>query len=316
MTVLITGLGYIGMALAQALLERGEMVVGLENGFSTPPEALPGIAAHSRARLVRGSVNSVRSIERAFSAAAGPVDTVYHLAAQASAHPEAAPPSYTERTNLIAPRLVFEAAASHGVRRFVYGSSFWVYGDELSGTVDEARPYGRARDLAHLGKVYAEKLIEMLAWQGDVTGANVRLGIVYGRGPLMKRDPRFLTVPNLFCLRVATGEALVVHASATRPMGFIHLDDAVDALILAAGAPIERGTRAYNAVSEALTVSEVAAHARAAAERRGLQAQVEVDVPVPAARWRVESALEPLGFRARQTMSEGLDAVLAHYLGC
>jgi len=36
MATLITGLGYIGSALAKPLLERGDTVVPLENFFSTP----------------------------------------------------------------------------------------------------------------------------------------------------------------------------------------------------------------------------------------------------------------------------------------
>src|SRR6478609_4816327 len=108
MTALITGIGYIGAALAEALLADGERVVGLENGFSTVPEVVNRLARHPRFTLVRGSVSSMRSVERAFGAAvqamaggaddgAG-VDVVYHLAAQASAHPQAAPPKYTEQT--------------------------------------------------------------------------------------------------------------------------------------------------------------------------------------------------------------------------
>ena len=320
MAVLITGLGYIGVALARALLDRGEMVVGLENGFSTVPGALRGLATDSetRFRLVRGSVNSPRSIERAFSVAAAGgsagVDTVYHLAAQASAHPEAAPPSYTEATNLVAPRLVFEATARHGTRRFVYGSSFRVYGDELRGTIDEARPYGQIGDLSHLSKIYAEKLVEMLAGQAGVAAANVRLGVVYGLGPAMKTDPRFLTVPNLFCLRAARGETLVVHAGANRPIGFLHLDDAVDALLLAAEACDAPGARAYNAVSEVLTAGEVAEIVRADGQPRGLAVRIEGAAPASAERWTVTSVLDARGFHPRRAMRESLDEVLTYYL--
>src|SRR5687767_4215528 len=95
-TALITGIGYIGAALAEALLADGQSVVGLENGFSTVPEVVNRLARHPRFTLVRGSINSARSIERAFAAAqgssdraddaaGGQVEVVYHLAAQASA---------------------------------------------------------------------------------------------------------------------------------------------------------------------------------------------------------------------------------------
>jgi UDP-glucuronate 4-epimerase len=310
--VLITGLGYIGTALARMLLDRGETVVGLENGFSSVSGSVRQLGRQPRFHLVRGSINRTSSIERALDMA--PIETVYHLAAQASANPAAAPPSYTEATNLVAPRLVFEAAARQGARRFIYGSSFRVYGDNLTGTVDEATPYGRIGDLSHLSKVYAEKLIEMLSGQQGVSSANVRLGVVYGLGPTMKTDPRFLTVPNLFCLRAAQGKPLVVHPGANRPIGFIHLDDAVAALICAAEGSAEPGARAYNAVSEVLTVGEVADAVRACAGRRGLPVVVEGTAPDPPERWAVSSALDPLGFRPRRSMHSALDDVLTHYL--
>jgi UDP-glucuronate 4-epimerase len=317
-TALITGIGYIGAALAEALLADGQAVVGLENGFSTVPDAVNRLARHPRFTLVRGSINSERSIARAFQAAGAtgdPLDVVYHLAAQASAHPQAAPPSYTEQTNLVAPRLVYEAAVQHGARAFVYGSSFRVYGDELTGTIDEHTPYGGIGDLSHLSKVYAEKLLEMLASQHPLPAANVRLGVVYGRGPLMKHDPRFLTVPNLFCMRALAGEPLRVNASANRPIGFLHVDDAVQALRLSAEAARARGSgaEAYNAVSEVLGVGEVAAIVERAAAVRRLAVDIQGAGPLTGPRWSVTSSLMADGFRPTRTMAESLPAVLDYY---
>lgn len=314
-TALITGIGYIGAALAEALLADGQQVVGLENGFSTVPPVVNRLARHPRFTLVRGSVNSARSIGRAFEATSGSVDAVYHLAAQASAHPQAAPPSYTERTNLVAPRLVSEAAVQHDARALVYGSSFRVYGDDLSGIVGEDTPYGRIGDLSHLSKVYAEKLLEMLAGQHAVPVANVRLGVVYGLGPLMKDDPRFLTAPNLFCLRTVAGQPLTVHAGANRPIGFLHLEDAVQALRVAAEVARSRetGVRPINAVSEVLGVGEVAAIVEREAGARGLSPKIEGAGPLTGPRWSVASSLDAAGFRPTRSMQESLGEVLDYY---
>lgn len=315
MTALITGVGYIGAALAEALLADGQHVVGLENGFSTMPAVLTRLKRHPRFTLVRGSIFNARSVGKALEAAGGPVDAVYHLAAQASAHPTAAPPSYTEQINLMAPRLVYEAAAGHGAKAFVYGSSFRVYGDDLTGTVGESTAYGRIGDLSHLSKVYAEKLFEMLSGQHPLPVANVRLGVVYGLGPVMKRDPRFLTVPNLFCLRTVTGQPLRVDPGANRPIGFLHLDDAIQALRLSADLARARGAgaEAVNAVSEVLGVGEVAAFVEHAAQRRGLNVQVEGAGPLTGPRWSVASSLDAAGFRPARTMASSLGDVLDYY---
>ncbi len=278
------------------------------------------LAKHPSFKLVRGSINSVRSIERAFAGAAeasgGPVDVVYHLAAQASGHADAAPASYTEATNLVAPRLLFEAAARHGVRAFVYGSSFRVYGDDLSGIVEESTPYGRFSDLSHLTKVHAEKLLEMLSSQQTPSSVSVRLGVVYGLGPLMKSDPRFLTVPNLFCLRAASGVPLVGNPGANRPIGFIHLDDAVKALRWSATLALTGGTgaRAVNAVSEVLGVGEVAAVVEREAASRKLTTRIQGAGPLSGPRWSVASSLDAAGFRPTRMMHASLGEVLDYYL--
>jgi UDP-glucuronate 4-epimerase len=314
-TALITGIGYIGAALAEALLADGERVVGLENGFSTVPAALTRLSKQPHFTLVRGSVNNPGTTVKALDAAGGPVDVVYHLAAQASAHPQAAPPTYTEQTNLMAPRHVYSAAARRDAGALVYGSSFRVYGDDLAGVVGERTPYGYIGDLSHLSKVYAEKLFEMYAVPGAMPVANVRLGVVYGLGPVMKHDPRFLTVPNLFCLRTVAGQPLTVHAGANRPIGFLHLDDAVRALRLSAeiARSHEQGAWPINAVSEVLGVGEVAAIVEREARARGLSPKIDGAGPLSGPRWSVASSLEAAGFGPTRSMQESLGMVLDHY---
>ena len=117
MAILVAGLGYIGAALAERLLRAGERVVGIDNGFATDRPVLARLAEHPAFRLVEGSVTSPRTIARAF--ARQPIEVVYQLAAQASAHPAAASSRYTETTNLTGPRVVLDAATRHAVPRVV-----------------------------------------------------------------------------------------------------------------------------------------------------------------------------------------------------
>jgi UDP-glucuronate 4-epimerase len=317
MASLVVGLGYIGVPLVRALLARGDRVVGIDNGFSTDRRAVRRLSEHARFTLVWGSINRQDPIDRALSTnptdPVDPIDTVYLLAAQASAHPLAASPEYTEATNLAAPRRVLEAVAARGALRWVYASSFRVYGDDLSGEVAESAPLGRIGDLSHLSKVYAEKLIDMLAARHSAAAANVRLGVVYGLGPLMKRDPRFLTVPNLFAMRAARGEPLTVHPGAARPIGFLHLDDAVAALLAAAEQAPVGSAATYNAVGEVLSVPEVAAIARDAAAERGLRVDVVGDAPPPTDRFAVRSSLRLAAGWPTRRMAESLGEVIDHY---
>ena len=270
-TSLVLGLGYVGVALVRQLLDEGQTVVGLDNLFSTDHLAVEQLRRHPRFRFIEGSIADPAALDAAFSTA-NPVDVVYLLAAQASGHPQAAPPEYTEETNLRGPRLVVEAMRRAGVRRIVYASSLKILGEPLPPLVAENSPYGVQTDLAHLSKVYVEKYLEMAAHRADdLSAVAVRLGLVYGVGPVVKRDPRFMTAPNKFCQQAIRGETLEVRA--TGPVGVIHVHDAARALRASASLAPERGYRAINAPVEVTTIADVARLVVAVAQRRGIEAR-------------------------------------------
>src|ERR671936_1950655 len=228
---LLTGVGYIGATLLRRLVERGAAaapVVALENFYSTPRETVEA-SLPAGTRLVEGDVADPLAVARAFDVLGSAPDTiVYHLAAQPSAAMAAREPEVTERSNLIGARVVLEAARSRGAQ-VVFGGSFRVYGDDLIGqSVDEQTPYGRVGDLSHLSKIYVEQLARMIG----LPFVSVRLGVTYGLSPVMKTTPALMTVPNLFCQRAAQGEVLQVQQD--RPLAFIHVRDAADALLAAA----------------------------------------------------------------------------------
>lgn len=311
MTILITGLGYIGARLAEDLLAAGESVVAVENFFCTPRSALSGVLRRPGLTLIEGSINRAETLRRAF--AGGQIRAAVHLAAQPSAHPEAAPASYTELTNLVGARLTLEAAQAAGVERVVLGGSFRIYGEDLPSLVTEQQGYGRVGDLAHLSKIYVEKLAEMMGRSGGPRCVAVRLGITYGLGPVMKSDPRFMTVPNRFAQLTAKGEPLTIHPGATKPAGFIHVEDASAALRAALAADWPEAYRAVNAVTECMTVREVAERVRAAARERGLRGAILGAETLHHPNVVVESSLFGAGFRPRRRLVESVGEVIDYF---
>lgn len=308
MTVLIAGVGYIGAPLALAYLARGERVVGLENYFCTSVQSLGRLRRHANFQLVRGSIASTRTLERTFTH--GPFRVIHLLAAQPSASPTAASTAYTEKTNLIGARMLLDAAARQAPSRIIFGSSFHVYGTPLQGAVDEQRPFGAFSDFSHLSKVYVEKLLEMYTRIHSLAAASVRLGIVYGLGPVMKTHPLFQTVPNRFAFQAARGEPLRVNPEAAYAIGFIHLDDAVTALL--AAEELSGSYSTANAVCEALSVSQVALAVREAGGERGLSVAITPPASTPRAEaFTVTSQLARAGWqpvhRLRDRIGEVID---------
>lgn len=344
LSVLVLGVGYVGSALVQHLLARSERVVALDNLFSTDEQTIAMLGRPPSYQLIRGSVADPAALQEAFGVARG-ASTVFLLAAQASASPEAASPEYTEETNLRGPRLVLEAMRRFGVGTMVFGSSTRVYGDSLPADADESTPYGRFSDLSHLSKIYVEKLLEMHAapagaasgsphagpgagtisssLAGEPVGPSsarhglrclaIRLGLVYGPAPVMKTDYRFMTAPNKFCLQAARGEELTVWGD--NRVGLIHVDDAARALLAAADYP---GFVGYVPANAATAVAPVAALARLVAEageRRGLSVRVKGPQPLdPSATMALPSRLAAAGFEPTRDLRRGIAETLDYFL--
>lgn len=310
---LVTGTGYIGARLAHLLLDRGEQVVGLDNFFSTDPCAVDALAARPGFAFVQGDVRNEAVVRRAFETGI-PIDTVYHLAAQASGSPSAAPMRYTEETNLIGSRIVLEQACAAGAATFVFGGSIQVYGRNVEGIVDEGHTFGPILDMSHLSKVHVEKMMEMFSCNRGIRSVSARIGLVYGLGPVMKTDPHFMTAPNKFCRQAALGEALMVNASAFNPTSMVHVDDAARGMIALAGWPRD-GFSAVNLLGETASVARVAGLVRTLARTRGLK--VRLDAPaqpatLPSVRFR--SAISRVGFKPARSLRESLPEVLDYFL--
>jgi len=303
---LLTGVGYIGATLLGRLSQRGltAPVVALDNFFSTPREDVERVLP-SGVQLVEGDVADQAAVARAFDLLGEQPDTVvFHLAAQPSAAMAERDPVVTERSNLFGARVVLEAARDRGAR-VVFGGSFRVYGDELTGqAVDEQTPYGRVGDLSHLSKIYVEQLARMLG----LPFVSVRLGVTYGLSPIMKTTtPAFMTVPNLFCQRAADGD--VLHVLEDRPMAFIHVGDAADALLAAAQLSGE-SWQVVNASPEVAMVGQVARTVQRLAQERHAWVRIQGAASSEAG-FRVSSRL---AVEYQHTLSDGLGEVIDFFL--
>lgn len=129
--VLLTGAaGFIGSHVAEALVARGDEVVGLDNFDPFYPRAVKeaNVAALRRSprfRLVEGDIR-----DRAVVGGLLDADTaVVHLAARAGVRPSLEDPAGYAAVNIEGTAVLLEAARRAGARRVVFGGSSSVYGD-------------------------------------------------------------------------------------------------------------------------------------------------------------------------------------------
>ncbi|MEQ8700687.1 MAG: NAD-dependent epimerase/dehydratase family protein, partial [Bauldia litoralis] len=183
MKVVITGgAGFIGQALARALLERGSLAG--PGGVATPISELvlfdveaAALGADGRLRTVVGSVadgDAVRTLIGDDTA------SLFHLAAVVSAGAEA-DFDLGYRVNLDGTRHVLEALRTTGkTPRIVFASSIGVYGGDLPDIITDATP---ARPQLSYGaqKRIGELLIADYTRKGCLDGRGARLPTVLVR---------------------------------------------------------------------------------------------------------------------------------------
>ena len=252
--ILVLGAGYVGAAVAELALARGEPVVLADNWRATGRPQLDALEREG-ARVETADIRDRDALDRLL--ALGPRRVVM-LAAQASRPISEREPDYTEQTNLTGARRVAEAVAASGADEVVHGSSLHVYGGALSGEIGPDAPYGEQGDLAHMSKVYAELVLGMHARRGGFGLVNARLGIVYGPSPVEHDARDSVTVIDKFRRLAAAGSELTLDGGGTATIGAVHVADAAR-LLLDCAVPAPGEVAHVNVAAETLTVADVAA---------------------------------------------------------
>ncbi len=135
MKVLLTGsAGFIGFHTAQALLARGDEVIGLDNFNPYYDPVLKTkrnerLEQHKGFRLVRGDVRSMEDLEKAFDLlGSGPDTRVCHLAAQAGVRYSIEHPDDFIQNNIQGTNNILECCRRREVGGLTFASSSSVYG--------------------------------------------------------------------------------------------------------------------------------------------------------------------------------------------
>jgi UDP-glucose 4-epimerase len=180
-------------------------------------------------------------------------DTVCHLAAQSSGTLSFTDPVRDMRSHLPGTFLLLEECKARGVRRVVYASSTTTYGEPERLPVDETHPQ-RPQTYYALGKSCVERCLEFHAQLG-LEHTILRMPNVYGPGQNLEN--RFQGMVSIYLAEMLAGRPVLVKGGSERFRDFIHVDDVVQAWMLALESPVAIG-KTYNLGSGvASTVGEV-----------------------------------------------------------
>jgi dTDP-glucose 4,6-dehydratase len=302
MRVVVTGgAGFLGSHLCEALVERGDEVVCLDNFVTGSPENVAHLMHRSNFRLVPCDVTD-------FVHVPGPVELVLHFASPASPVDYLKLPIHTLKVGAIGTWHALGLAKEKGAR-LVLASTSEVYGDPQVHPQPEdywghVNPIG-PRGVYDEGKRYGEALTTAYRVSEGVDTGIVRIFNTYG--PRMRpHDGR--AIPT-FIRQALLGQPLTVAGDGSQTRSVCYVDDLV-AGVLAFAATSHAGPVNIGNPDE-MSVLQIARDVLAAT---GSSAPVRhVDLPVDDPKVRrpdTELARRLLGWSPRVPWQEGLQGTV------
>jgi nucleoside-diphosphate-sugar epimerase len=220
--------GFIGSHLVEALLQRGDRVIGVDqfNHYYDPAfkqRNIAGFANHANFQLIQADIQTLD-----WAAILTDVDVVYHQAAQAGVRSSwgAGFRTYTEQ-NVNATQVLLEAAKTANLQRLVFASSSSIYGDAEAMPTAETlcphpvSPYG-------ITKLAAEQLCGLYHRNFGVPVTVLRYFTVYG--PRQRPDMGF----HKFFKAVLDDRPIDIYGDGQQTRDFTFVSDAIAANLAAA----------------------------------------------------------------------------------
>jgi UDP-N-acetylglucosamine 4-epimerase len=319
-TWLITGVaGFIGSHLLECLLSLGQAVVGLDNFSTGHPknldEALERGSVDARFRFIYGDTRQPSVCAEACTG----VDIVLHHAALASVPQSITDPAEYHAANVDGFTNMLVAARDAKVKRFVYASSSAVYGSDDGMPQREERigeplsPYAATK---FVNEIYAR----LFSQTYDLQTVGLRYFNVFGR----RQDPQaaYAAVIPRWVSNFAAELPGIIMGDGKTTRDFVHVDDAVQANILAATVADDSATgQVYNVGrGQATSLNELYEIIR---ERMGLRQKRKAPDPIyepfrPDDIRRsvadVTRIRHNLGFSPTRSVAEGIEEAIGWYL--
>jgi UDP-glucose 4-epimerase len=224
MKCLVTGgAGFIGSHIVDSLLAKGHEVVVIDNESS---EVHDHFYFNDKATYHKLDIADYQATRSVYDG----VDYVFHCAAESRIQPAILNPLLAIRTNTLGTGTVLQCSREAGVKKIMYSSTSSGYGlvnePPLNETMldDCLNPYS-------VSKVSGEKLCKMYNDLFGVKTVIFRYFNVYGnREPL--KGP-YAPVVGLFLRQHRAGQPLTIVPDGTQRRDFTHVEDVVQANLLA-----------------------------------------------------------------------------------
>jgi UDP-glucuronate 4-epimerase len=320
MKAIVTGAaGFIGFHVCQALLGRGDEVLGVDdlNPYYDPAlkqARLDQLAEQQAFRFHQIDVSDVEAVGRLFSAHRDATHVV-HLAAQAGVRYSLIDPYAYIQANVMGQLVMLEASRGLAdLRNFVYASSSSVYGGNTK------LPFSVEDRVDHPVSLYAatkragELIVECQTGLYGLPAIGLRFFTVYG--PWGRPD----MAAYIFTHAIFNGQPIKLFNRGQMKRDFTYIDDIVDGVLAAVDRPPSRngGSRPHKVYNLGNHRAEELTQFIEVLERAcGREAIKEFDEMQPgdvkATYADIEESRRDLDFEPQITIDEGLPRFVEWY---
>lgn len=312
-TVLITGAaGFIGSHLSDALLSRGDSVVGLDsfNDYYDPHikrENLRQALSNPRFRLIEADITNRDDLFAAFEETRP--DVVVHLAARAGVRPSLQNPQLYLAVNVSGSQNILDACRDYKPSHICFASSSSVYGGSPRTPYREDDPVNTPVSVYAATKRMNELQAHVYSHLYGVRVSMLRFFTVYG--PRQRPDMAI----HYFADRLLQGLPLPMFGDGSTRRDYTYIDDIIAGLMHAVDKPF--GFEIFN-LGENHTTS-LAELIAMLGEVFGIEPRIEQLPPQPGdvevTYADISKARNLLGYTPQFGMKEGLERFAAWKLG-
>lgn len=224
--ILVTGgAGFIGSNLCEALLNKGNKVVCLDNFATGKRKNIDQLLENINFKLIEGDIRKLDDCLKA----AKDVDYILHQAALGSVPRSIKDPITTNEVNVSGFLNMLVAARDNGVKRFVFAASSSTYGDsEIMPKVEDkiGNPLSPYAITKYVNELYAKIFSNIYGLET----IGLRYFNVFGR----RQDPNgaYAAVIPKFISQLMKGESPVINGDGNYSRDFTYIDNVIQANLL------------------------------------------------------------------------------------